>query len=131
MKQIYLLLLALAFAALACSKQAPAAEPVTVATSPTSPTSADLAPAGAAAAELDQVALDPSTGCARVVAEQALHIRAEADPSARVVAFAERGDLVRVISKTDSAWWLVSLEGVAGYARSSYLDPVDCEDHHE
>ena len=127
MKRLSMILLALAFAALACTKQAPAAEPVALATGTSSPTSADLAPAGAAAAEFDQVGIDLAQGCARVTAEQALHIRIDADPSARVVAFAKRGDLVRVISTVDSAWWLVQLDGVVGYARVSFLEPADCE----
>jgi uncharacterized protein involved in high-affinity Fe2+ transport len=127
MKRITIILLALACAALACTKQVPAAEPVALATGTTWPTSADLAPAGAAAVELDQVAVEPSKGCARVTAEQALHIRIDADPTAQVLAFAKCGDLVRVISTTDSAWWLVDLRGVTGYARSSFLERADCE----
>jgi hypothetical protein len=65
--------------------------------------------------------------CAVVIADEALHLRAWADEDARVIAWLLNGEVVQVDRKSDPDWWLVSRGYDLGFARSMYLEEVECE----
>jgi uncharacterized protein YgiM (DUF1202 family) len=64
--------------------------------------------------------------CAEVLADTALHVRAERDYKGRVLGWLEHGDIVRVVDMSDSNWWRIEREGLSGYARSMYLVSIPC-----
>jgi len=68
-----------------------------------------------------------SESCAEVIAEIALHLRSGNSENADILSWLKHGEVVRVISKGDSNWWLIEREGVIGYARSIYLKESECE----
>lgn len=69
--------------------------------------------------------------CARVTAETAVHLRVSADPESTIIRHLAHGDVVVVIDRDDSRWWRVERGGMSGYARSIYLEIVDCESEAE
>lgn len=127
MKRMYLILLVLAIAGLACTKTATSTTTSTTALANAAPTLTNGEGAGAAAAEIDHLVEASPQICARVTAEEALHLREIADPGAPVLAYLGHGDLVRVITADDANWWRVEWGGLVGWARSSFLERADCE----
>lgn len=85
----------------------------------------------------DVVRIVPATptrvapACARITADEALHLRQDPDPHARVLAFMRSGEVVRLLSARNASWWLVQRDGVIGYARSRYLASAHCEGEEE
>ena len=68
----------------------------------------------------------PAPLCAKVTVDEALHLRQDPDPHAFVLAFMERGEVVKLLSSANADWWLIEREGVRGYARSKYLEKGAC-----
>lgn len=64
--------------------------------------------------------------CARVIAPEALHVRAEPNEQARVISWLHAGQVVTVDS-TFGAWWGVTAGATTGYAHSAYLQETECE----
>lgn len=60
--------------------------------------------------------------CAIVIAEQALHLRAEPSETSQVIGWLKAGEIVNVDSRAGDllgkSWWKVG----AGYARADYLE---------
>jgi uncharacterized protein YgiM (DUF1202 family) len=62
----------------------------------------------------------PTTGfCATVTASQALHMRAEPNDKAAVLAYLKAGEQVKVIDL--GRWWKIEAHGKTGYANAKYL----------
>lgn len=78
----------------------------------------------AAAALVQPVATKPA--CARVDADEALHLRQDPDPKSRVLAYMARGEVVKLLSTINADWWLIDRAGVVGFARAKYLKRASC-----
>lgn len=126
MKKIMISILCLALASMACLSTA-AAGSLDV--------SGEVNPAPAspmASATMDEVpqnvttTLIPDERCAVVIASEALHLRELASESARVLTWLKRGDVVQVVSIANVQWTHVRFEGFEGFARSVYLENVEC-----
>lgn len=65
--------------------------------------------------------------CRAIVLADALHLREEANPRARVITWLRRGDVVEVINCDNAEWWRVRYEFYNGYVHSKYLAKVECE----
>ena len=71
--------------------------------------------------------------CARVTAIQSLHLRAEPNERARVLAYLKNGEQVRVITFGQSTglpsglWWKIETDVLTGYANAKYLSLTECE----
>lgn len=69
----------------------------------------------------------PSPICAEVIAEDALHLRGGPSEDDLVLTWLLHGDVVRVIDRSRSDWWLVEFNGRTGYARAEYLREETCQ----
>lgn len=123
--KIWIVILCLAFASLACLS--------------TSSASLDVAPVATnwhtltntvtVAATLTSTATaaeSSSDQCARVVAIEALHLREGASSDDIVVTWLRSGDVVQVLNNQYPDWWRVEFGGIEGFARSSFLEEVEC-----
>jgi len=66
--------------------------------------------------------------CARVIASSAQNLRIDAGLSSRILGHLLNGDLVQVIDQANRDWWHVRRGDDIGFARSSYLEEVECAD---
>jgi uncharacterized protein YgiM (DUF1202 family) len=57
--------------------------------------------------------------CATVTASEALHLRAEPNDKAQVLAYLKNGEQVRILDV--GAWWKIEAQGKTGYANAKYL----------
>jgi hypothetical protein len=128
MKKLMLLTTCLAFFSLACLT-------TTVPLSATPTVKPEATKSLVIAADLVQEqdkTITPTTSlrsgveCAVISANQALHLRVDADPKSRVLAFMMSGEVVRLISHTDGTWWLVQRGNLIGYARAKYMQESEC-----
>lgn len=126
MKKMYSLILCLAFLSLACLGSGAAGSldvSGEVNTAPASPM------VSATADEVPQnvtTTLIPDERCAVVIASEALHLRELPSEMARVLTWLKRGDVVQVVSIANMQWTHVRFEGFEGFARSVYLENVEC-----
>lgn len=127
MKKNKVIILLILFPALILGCQA--AVPVATESAPTStPVRQELratAPATQAAAV---IVPEPTKTpvCAVISADEALHLRQDPDPNARVLAFMRSGEVVQLISTAKVDWWQIKRGNQIGYARSKYLDLAGC-----
>ena len=63
--------------------------------------------------------------CATVTAIQSLHLRDQPNERARVLAYLENGEQVRVIAF--GPWWKISTTKGTGYANAKYLRLTECQ----
>ncbi len=125
MKKILLTILCLAFVSLACLSTSGAViespEPVILATR--------LEASQSTSEPIDLVGESPTMAapvCARVVAIAALNLRRSASSKAVVLAWLQFSNVVQVLDQSNAEWWRVRFDGVEGFARSSYLEQVEC-----
>lgn len=128
MKKIIFLIACLAFASLACLESAavvgPAQTEMTTTPEPTFVTqtiaiSKTLTPTLSLKGEGEET-------CARVIAIEALNVRFGASDQDHVLTWLKSGELVQVVDRSDADWWKIERHGVIGFARSSYLEEVEC-----
>jgi uncharacterized protein YgiM (DUF1202 family) len=67
----------------------------------------------------------PGPLCAIVTADQSLHMRAEPNEKAEVLAYLQNGEQVTV--KELGAWWKIEAHGLIGYAKGKYLQEAECQ----
>lgn len=125
MKKILLTILVLALASMACLStgstaiESPAPEQVTTRLIATEETSEP-----ATVAEPTQTSTPIL--CAVVVAPDALHLRNSASLDAGVLIWLRSGEMVQVVDDSNPDWWRVRSAKAEGYARSAFLDVVEC-----
>jgi len=64
--------------------------------------------------------------CVVISANEALHLRMDANPESRILAYMGRGEVVKLLSTSNADWWLVRRGEQVGYARSKYLKKGGC-----
>ncbi|NOH00624.1 MAG: hypothetical protein HND47_00940 [Chloroflexi bacterium] len=64
--------------------------------------------------------------CAIVVAQTALHLRIAADVHSSSITHLPAGEMVQVLDDSDLDWWRVQVGEFEGFARSNYLQSVEC-----
>ncbi len=122
--KLFLLILSIfAMADIACwsaagsvATDAPSAQPI----------DAPLDPTETAQAADQSLSISIEPACAVVTADEALHLRADADPNSRILAWMRNGEEVKLINAIDPNWWLVQRGSQTGYARAKYLKRADC-----
>ena len=62
-----------------------------------------------------------------VIAAEALWLRTGESEHTTSIGYLTSGEVVTLISDVDPDWWLVSRAGSLGYARSSFLELIECE----
>jgi hypothetical protein len=125
-KRISIFLIVLIIASLACMESvAPATDQSVVPSA--EPTLTNVPAIHAVPAEPTLTNAVPLRICALEQAEQAENLRLDADPDAKIITQLLHGDVVYVISQADPNWWFVESEARVGYARSLYLEIVDCK----
>ena len=126
MKKLIIFFICLALASLACletsSNELPIKELTAVATRIEN-TPTNTAPA---MVKIPTVTAAPEI-CARVIANTAQNLRARADLFSPVLAWLNNGDVVQVIGQSDPDWWHVKRGGDIGFARSIFLEVVECD----
>lgn len=136
MRRLTLLLLCLAFFSLACLSEAAAISDQPVAASATAP-SAEVATNEARALDTESPAgavYWPGVtnagliqeSCARVIASDALNVRAGASENDIVLTWLSHNEIVVVVDRTDSDWWYIESGIYSGYVRASYLVESEC-----
>lgn len=133
MKKILFLIVCLALMSLACLQTAMVSDPLQTGTATPAvenvkeslePTAGEI---GLDTPATNTQATRPAElSCAKVIAIKALHLRASGSDKAAVVAWLENGDMVQMKSTADPDWWFVEYAGMMGYARSEYLEEVEC-----
>ena len=126
MKKMIIMFLCLAFASLACletSSNAIATEQLTVVATRIENTPTNTAPA---MVKITISTAEPET-CAKVTANTAQNLRARADLFSPVLAWLDNGEEVQVIGQSDPDWWHVKRGGDIGFARSIFLEVVECD----
>ena len=97
-------------------------------TMPATPTQTAIPAATIAGSEDDAGAVyeipTPGPLCATVTAIQSLHLRAQPNERARVLAYLHNGEQVRVIAF--GKWWKISTDKGEGYANAKYLHLSAC-----
>lgn len=63
--------------------------------------------------------------CAKVTADEALHIRAEPSEHAQVLGYLHNGDVVVIIQST-GRWWKIDSGPLQGYSKANYLKESEC-----
>lgn len=126
MKQLTIVVSCLALLSLACLQGAMISESLGATMAPTFATQTAAPKIGQT---LTKVTAAPSAEerCVVVVAAEALHLRSGASEHAQILTWLFRGDVVRVVDQSDGDWWKVEYAGVAGFARSIYLQDKECE----
>lgn len=126
MNKIMISILCLALASLACLGSG-AASSIGVESVPGTAATLTNTPApGATDRATSAPTLVPIERCAVVIADEALHLRGAASESAFVLTWLKRGDVVQVVSIANMQWTHVRFEGFEGFARSVYLENVEC-----
>ena len=64
--------------------------------------------------------------CAKVTAVKALTLRAADGVDNSPVGWLLAGDIVHLVGPPEGDWWPVDIDGRVGWARSSYLEKVEC-----
>lgn len=125
MNRMIIMFLCLAFASLACletsSNELPTAALTAVATR-TEKMATDTAPAMVKAAPTEFV----TEICAVVIADTAQNLRSGAGSDQRILTQLAHGEEVQVIGQSNADWWHVKRGGDIGFARSIYLEVVEC-----
>jgi uncharacterized protein YgiM (DUF1202 family) len=67
----------------------------------------------------------PGPLCARVTAIQSLHLRAQPNEQARVLAYLDNGEQVRVIAF--GKWWKIDTTKGEGFSNAKYLELTECQ----
>lgn len=127
MKNIYLLILPLMLASLACLQTTITATPDPIATisePSASPQSASLQEPDSGAV-FEPVTPEPHK-CAKVTAIQSLNLRQEPSEKSRVIYWLQAMQQVTIIER-ESNWWMVSADGRTGYAKADYLTETECK----
>lgn len=127
MKKIFVLILCLALMSLACLQTAmvggpvqagiatPAGENVKEILEPTETITPSLSLKG-----------EEAQKCAKVIAIESLNMRVGASENELIVTWLKNGEQVQVIDQLDPKWWRIDAQGVVGFARSVYLQEVEC-----
>ena len=126
MKRIFVLVMLLGLVSLAClntNRPTPYVEktvtaspqPLATRTSTPAPTATEQ-PTGAV------IVLQ----CVRVIAETAENLRSAPGVDGPIVGHLLSGEVWQLISDVDPDWWLVASGARGGYARSIYLEKVEC-----
>jgi len=68
----------------------------------------------------------PATRCFVVTAVESLHVRADGNPSARVVGYLAHGEEVRGVGEQVDGWQELTAP-VAGWVNADYLKGSECE----
>ncbi len=119
MKRIIFFITVLALASLACLETTITSEAPQLAPTKTAiPAATDENPAGAIF-DLSTWDRTPKPLCATVTAIQSLHMRAQPNEKAEVIAYLKNGEQVRVLEL--GAWWKIEAHGLTGYAKGKYL----------
>lgn len=126
MKQLYKLFLCLAVVSLACLSTAAGSSLPAV----DEPAPSQVSTMGAVATDEAPLTMEPTLvtdrSCAVVIAAESLHLRGGASESAEVLTWLNRGVVVELVNNSDPDWWRVRFEGFEGFARSVYLQNVEC-----
>lgn len=125
MKKMIIMILCLALLSLACletSSSAIATEQITEVPTRSKKMAMATAPA---MVEIRILTAEPET-CAKVIADTAQNLRARADLFSPVLAWLKNGDVVQVIGQSDPDWWHVKRGDDIGFARSIFLEVVEC-----
>ena len=120
-----IMILCLALLSLACletSSSAIATEQITEMPTRSKKMAMSTAPA---MVKITIVTAEPET-CAKVIADTAQNLRARADLFSPVLAWLKNGDVVQVINRIDADWWHVKRGDDIGFARSTFLEVVEC-----
>lgn len=136
MKRFMIVISCLALISLACLGSAVSDQQLAISVPPVEAATTEE-PAGAVYDVLEILVAEPTLTkvespveeprtCARVVALEALHLRNGPSENDIVLAWLKRDDLVQVKSKAIADWWLIEYESRVGYARSFYLEEVEC-----
>lgn len=125
MKKLIIFFICLALASLACletsSNELPTAE-ITVVATRIENTPTNTAPA---IVKISTVTAAPEI-CARVIANTAQNLRSGADPDYQILTQMAYGEVVQVIGQSNADWWLVQRGDDIGFARSIFLEEVEC-----
>jgi uncharacterized protein YgiM (DUF1202 family) len=125
MKKMIMFILCLALLSLACletsSAVIPTAELTEVATR-----SKTMAMSTAPAMVQITIVTAESVTCATVIADTAQNLRVRADLFSLVLAWLNNGDVVQVIGQSNADWWHVKRGDDIGFARSIFLEVVEC-----
>jgi uncharacterized protein YgiM (DUF1202 family) len=126
MKKTTVLILCLVFFSLACLEisAAIAAVPTIRAAGTIPPTRLTLSVPTSTKIVISAAA--PRT-CARVIAIEALHVRAGASETGRILTWLKNNDIVVVVDQSNANWWRIESPVMNGYVRSIYLQEVECE----
>jgi uncharacterized protein YgiM (DUF1202 family) len=128
-KAIFFLIIFLALLGLdACSAAVPVATGLTAIPSEIATRTSTLAtePAVEVLAVIQAVPTKAKPACAVISADEALHLRQAPNPNARVLAFMQSGEVVKLMSTANADWWLIQRGELTGYARSRYLEKAQC-----
>jgi uncharacterized protein YgiM (DUF1202 family) len=114
MKKVVTLFLCLALMSLACLETSSAARLPPRTTNPT--------------ITLTNKPIDsqPAQVCAVVTADTAQNLRLEADVASQVLTWLKNGEVVQVLDQVNVNWWHVKRGDDVGFARSIYLEKVEC-----
>jgi hypothetical protein len=125
-KRIFVFLIVLMMASLACMESVVTDVPFITETAPAATlTNVPATDRSVLIPTLTNVV--PLRTCAKEIANQAENLRIGADVHAQSIMQLLNGDEMIVISQADPNWWLVESGAHVGYARSLYLKIVDCE----
>lgn len=125
MRKMIIMILCLALLSLACletSSSAIATEQIIEVATRLEKMATITAPA---MVKITIVTAEPET-CAVVIADTAQNLRARADLFSPVLAWLKNGDVVQVIGQSDADWWHVKRGDDIGFARSIFLEVVEC-----
>lgn len=123
MQKLFILFLCLALSSLACLSTT---EPFVTYPADTPTLSEATVTPTASAVPTETLPAKGEFLCALVTADEALHLRAYDDPTSQVLAYLERGDVVKLLSTKRPEWWFIKHGDVLGYARSKYLEKSEC-----
>lgn len=125
-RKIVISIFCLAFASLACLDTSAAliatAQPTLLAERIINST-----PTLSAAIAEDPTSTNEPQLCAVVIADEAVHLRLDADPRSRILSHLRKGDQLHVIDRAAAEWWLVTRGGYLGFVRSNYLEVATCQ----
>ncbi len=125
MKKIMIVILCLAFFSLACLGTSAAVEAVGERDEVATRSNLDghVSPAAAAA---EPTLTNVPQLCAVVVAIDALHLRKGPSADDIVLTWLRSGDVVHVLEQGNPEWWRVHFKSDIGFARSAFLEEVEC-----
>lgn len=126
MKKIIISVLCLAFFSLACLSTAAAGDLDVSGEVGTAPALTNTPATVDPVRETISPTLVTVQRCAVVIASEALHLRSGASESSAVLTWLKRGGVVQVVSDSYPNWTRVRFEGFEGFARSIYLQELEC-----